>query len=293
MERLAALIRHLQERRRKYRTPILAATFVLFLTGAVVSYRHLGIDPRDLRLAPLALLVALIVPSLFYGGVGLVLLARSSGLRLRLPEATITSAYAYLAELLPIPGGAIVRATALVRVGGNVRDSSLLVILTAILWISLAMIGAGLTLLSHGSLVALPMASIGAALTLAITTWLWRKAGATIAGLTLAHRVAGIALNALRLHFAFAVFGLSIEISETLPFVLALLLGSASSIAPAGLGVSESLAALAAASSHYAPGTAFLAVGLDRVLCLAGCAIVALLGQVRTAKPAVCIPGEA
>lgn len=292
MERLAAFIRHLQERRGRYRAPVLAAMLALFITGAAVSYRQLGIDARDLRLVPLAQLVTLIVPSLVYGGIGLMLLARSHGLKLRLPEATITSAYAYLAELLPIPGGAIVRATALVRIGGNVRDSSLLVILTAILWISLAMIGVGLALLSEGTLIALPIAAIGTALTMAITTWLWRKAGATVAGLTLVHRVAGIALNALRLHFAFAVFGVPIGVSQTLPFVLALLLGSASSIAPAGLGVSETLAALAAASSHYPPSTAFLAVGMDRVLCLTGCAIVALLGQISAAKPAARVPGE-
>jgi len=292
MERLVALVRHLQERRTRYRAPALAATLALFLIGAAVSYRHLGIDPRDLRLAPLGILVALIVPSLVYGGIGLVLLARSQGLRLPLPEATVTSAYAYLAELLPVPGGAIVRAMALVRVGGNVRESSLLVVLTAILWISLAMIGAGVALIAHGSLIALPIALFGAASTLMITAWLWRKAGATIAGLTLVHRVAGIALNALRLHFAFAALGFTIGVSETLPFVLALLLGSASSIAPAGLGVGETLAALAAASTHYPPSTAFLAVGIDRVLCLAGCAVVALLRQIRAPKSGVLARGE-
>jgi uncharacterized membrane protein YbhN (UPF0104 family) len=194
-------------------------------------------------------------------------------------RATIISAYAYLAELLPLPGGAVIRTGALVRAGGTLRDSSMLVLLTAVLWVALAMMGAGLTLVPTSIGLAWPLMLIGTIGVGGVLQWLWAKAGYRTALLTLVHRIAGIAITALRLKFAFAALGVSIGLIETFPFVLALLMGSASSIAPAGLGVSEALAALAATTGQIPPATAFLAVGIDRLMCLAGCALVATAFQ--------------
>lgn len=284
LERISSLIRHVNERRDAYRAPALACALFVFMIGCAVSYVQLDVRLSDLRWGPLAILACLIAPSLIYGGFGLVLLAQSAGLSMRLGRATVTSAYAYLSELLPLPGGAIVRTGALVRAGGSVRTSSLLVLLTAILWIALAIIGAGLTLLPTSLGFAWPLLLVGTTAAGGVLRWLWAMTGARVTTLTFLHRVFGIALTALRLQFAFAALGVSIAFSDTLPFVLALLLGSASSIAPAGLGVSEALAAMAATTSQYSPATAFLAVGLDRLLCLAGCALVTSTSQILDAQ---------
>ena len=279
MEKLRDVYRWLQERRNAFRIPLLILGFAAFGIGCYISFQQLALSAADIQLIPLFSLVILAAPSLAYGGIGLSLLARSAGASLSLGHATAVGAYAYLAELLPIPGGAIVRAGALVGAGCTVRRSTVFVLFTAILWIALAMIGAGLTLLSSSVHLAWPVLIAGTIFSLIITTWLWRASGAAIAMKTLAHRIFGIVLMCLRIQFAFATLGTSVGLLDAMPFVLALLLGSSASIAPAGLGISESLAALAATASPYPPEVAFLAVGLDRIVSLATCAIFALAVQ--------------
>ena len=256
-----------------------AVALLVFCGGGYWSIRALGISVGELRYAQLVALACLVVLSLLYGGMGLVLLARSAGLSIPLGRSTVISAYAYLAEMLPLPGGAVVRAGALVSAGGTIAKSSALVVLTAVLWIALASIGAGAVLAMHAhrlGWVLLVAGMLGAA---GVVGWLWLVAGIAIAVQTLVHRCAGIALTGLRLQFAFAALGASIEFSETFPYVFAVLLGSASMIAPAGLGVSEATAALLATLSEHAPGVAFLATGIDRLFCVAGCAIAVLVAQ--------------
>ncbi|WP_336980191.1 hypothetical protein [Altererythrobacter fulvus] len=271
-----------------WRFAALALAVLIFAGGAWWSFSGLAISPSDLRPGPLAILALLMIPSLLYGGLGLVLLARSSGFSMPLGKATVIGAYAYLAEMLPLPGGAIVRAGALVKEGAGVKRSSALVILTAILWVSLGMLGAGIALWHQGLQLALPLLLAGLAFVLAITTWLWASAGPALAIQTLLHRMAGIALIAVRLQFAFAALHAPAALSAMFPFVLASLLGSASSIAPAGLGISESLAALVATTVEFSPGTAFLAVGIDRLFSLLACACTALIPHLRLrARPAL------
>lgn len=264
------------------RLKMLTLAAALFVGGAWYSFRGLAISLTDLNGLPLLMLALMAIPSLLYGGIGLVLLARSSQLSIPLSRATVIGADAYLAELLPLPGGAIVRTGALMNAGGGLKQSSALVILTAILWIALGMIGAGFALISTELRLALPLGLIGSILSSLIFVWLWRQAGAVVALQTLVHRALGIALVGLRLQFAFAALHVSAGFSETLPFVLAGLIGSASSIAPAGLGVGESLAALAALSTEFRPEVAFLAVGLDRMTSLLACAL--LSGSERIAR---------
>ncbi len=262
------------------RISVLGLTVSLFLAGAWFSFRGLAISPADLRGAPLLVLALLTLPSLLYGGAGLVLLARSGRLSIPLFRATVIGSDAYLAELLPIPGGAIVRTGALMKAGGQLSQSSALVVLTALLWIACGMIGASISLASIDLRLALPLGLIGSGLVSVIFAWLCRRAGAAIAILTLAHRAAGIALIAVRLQFSFAALHVSAQFTETFPFVLAGLIGSASSIAPAGLGIAESLAALAALKTAFEPGTAFLAVALDRLICLAACALLSVSARI-------------
>jgi hypothetical protein len=200
-----------------------------------------------------------------------------------LGKATSISAYAYLAEVLPLPGGAIVRFGALMDAGGNVRNSASLVLLTAVLWIALAFVGAGIAMWSQSRHLAWPLLIIGTICAAGTGGWLWRFAGPLITTQTILHRLIGIALIGLRLKFAFAALGTTIAFSETFPFVLTMLLGSASLVAPSGLGVSEALAALIATTVSYSPNVAFLATGIDRFFCLTGCAILAVITL--TARP--------
>jgi hypothetical protein len=272
----AALVSSLRTRLARWRLPLLIAGAALFALGAWLSFRSLGLSLSALRPGPL-LVQALLAPlSLLYAGIGMHLLARSAAVTMPLGKATALSAWATLAEALPLPGGAMVRAGALMAEGTGLARSSALVLANALLWISLAALGCGVVLLGHGHTAAGLLAFGGATGSAVCFGWLARSSGLALAAKTLAHRLSGMSLIAVRLHFAFLTLGVAVPLADTLPFALANIAGSAASIAPAGLGISETLAAAAAGTVSVAPGAAFLAVGLDRLICLAASGLLAL-----------------
>jgi len=266
----------------RWRLPLTIAAAALFAGGAWLSFRGLGLGLSDLNLRPALVQFALAPLSVLYAGIGMVLLARSADVTMGLGKATSLASWATVAEVLPLPGGAMVRAAALMAAGTALGRSSVLVLVNAVLWISLAALGCGAVLLGHGLHAAGALALAGAAGSAITITWLMRCAGPAVAMQTVAHRLAGMTLIAVRLHFAFAVLGVAVPLADTLPFALSNIAGSAASIAPAGLGIGEALAAAAAGTVNVAPGAAFLAVGLDRLVCLAASGLYALFAPRRS-----------
>lgn len=269
----------------RFHKPLLALAMAIFVAGSIWSIRSLQLPAQQLNGTALIILVCLSPLSLVYSGVGLQLMAKAAGTRISFGKSVVTSAIAILAEALPIPGGAIVRTGALMKAGAGLGEGAGLVLLTAVLWIMLGALGAGLAILGSAKAAGWVLVTVGLVGTLVSAGWLWRQAGSRLALLLLVHRLSGIVLIAVRLYLAFLVLGLTIPVVQTLPFVLALIAGSAAAIAPAGLGISEALAALAATAVAVAPAAAFLAVGLDRVVNLLASGAIALvpLMKVRTA----------
>ncbi len=275
----------------RYRPLMAGLASLLFAAGALFSIRELGVHWNAIRIAPLVVLAIFVAPSSgIYGAAGLLILARSVRIRMPLAQSFRAAIYATVAEMLPLPGGMIVRTGALFRGGATLIMSSSLVLFTGLLWLGISMASAGFALLLSGHHLADPLLLSGIGISVPILAWLWRNASAAIAFWTAIHRLAGLMLMAARLQLAFAVLGATISLNETLPFVFASVLGSAVAIAPAGLGISESLAALLAVTSSHAPGTAFLAVGLDRLLCFFGSSLIALSLQ-RTTNSGT-VPGN-
>lgn len=272
---VAAVHAHLQT----YRIPLTALAAIVFVGGAVWSFSQLGLSFADLNLGAAAILAALVPLSLLYGGFGLVLLARMARTSIPLGKAIPFSIYAALAEALPLPGGAIVRTGALVSSGARIVQSSVLVIVTAVLWVALAAAGAGLFLVSVGEQWGLVLAALGSTAVVGICLWLLSRTGLKITFLMLVHRLVGMLLMAIRLKIAFLVLGSNLSLANTLPFAFASIAGSAAAIAPAGLGISESLSALLANVAATTPAAAFLAVALSRIVGLIVTAIAATLVQ--------------
>lgn len=274
-ERLASAITAMRSTVARWRGPLILLSLVIFAVGGWLSVRNLGMGIGSIETGPLLAQLLLAPLSLLYAGTAMVLLARSAGITMPLGRATALSSWATLAEALPVPGGAMVRAGALVAAGTGLAQSSALVVMTAILWISLAALGCGITLLLHAVPAGWLLMLGGAAGSLLSLAWLARTGGFRLAGQIALHRVLGMALLAVRLHFAFLTLGVLVPLADTLPFALANIAGTAASIAPSGLGISETLAAAAAGTVNVAPGAAFLAVGLDRLICLAASAVLA------------------
>jgi uncharacterized membrane protein YbhN (UPF0104 family) len=268
-DRLLAQFSALRKKLRSVRVPLLVAGAFLFVFGAWWSFGQLRLSIDDIQLPFLALLLLVMMPaSLLYSGIGLHIIALSGGVRIPLRQATVTACYAVLAEALPIPGGVIVRSGALMAEGLGLVRSVALVTANSLLWIALAAVGAAIAIIPYSSIGGLSMLAIGGAGLVAVLAWLVWTAGPWIAAYSLAHRAAGIVLLALRLFLAFQAIGVSLPFIKAFPVTLAMVVGAAASITPAGLGISETLGALIASVVQVAPAAAFIAVGLDRLLVL-------------------------
>lgn len=282
---LMGAARALHERARRWRRTILVLAALGFAGGFFWSLSALSISWRDIELAPMLLLAAVIVPlSLAYSAINMQLMGRAIGSRIGFWSGLRTSAYAQVAELLPIPGGAIVRTAALMKEGGRTAESAGLVLAFALLWIACAGVGAGIALASLG-LAATILLGVGAIMVVAIVTWLTNQYGLHIAVAALALRVIGIALVTARVVTAFAILGLAIGAVDALAYAFAIILGSAASIVPAGLGVGEALSALIAQPTQFAPAAAFLAVAISRMIGIAVNMLVAAAASLFSIHP--------
>lgn len=260
---------------RRFHKPLLAAALAVFGAGTVWAIDNLGISVDQIHAPAIALLIALSPLTLAHSALGLQLMAWGADTSIPFSTAIKTSAVAILAEALPLPGGAIVRTGALMKAGAGLGQGSAMVILAAVLWIALGALGAGIAFLGVKPTAGWALAGLGLTGSALSMGWLWRKAGWRLALLMMAHRLSGIGLIAVRLYLAFAVVGAVFPLIWAMPFVLATIAGSAAAIAPAGLGVSEGLAAVAAPTVGVLPAAAFLAVGIDRIVYLLLSAIVA------------------
>jgi hypothetical protein len=276
LTRLNAHAAPLKQVLERWRTPIVAAALVLFLVGTVWSFLGLGLSLAQLDLTALAILtLGMGAVTVGYSALSLSLLARTAGAQLPFMAALRAAARAQMAEALPLPGGAIVRTAALVNVGVPAARSAALVIGTALLWIALAALAAGVILIPAAPLAGWALMGAGAAVSIGALIHVARLGGAANAALTLLLRLSGLGLAAVRLWLSFAVVKAALPLAETFPYVLAAIAGSASSLVPGGLGVSEALGALMASAVDAPPQSAFLAVAINRISQFLGTAVYA------------------
>ncbi len=273
----------------KLKWPLFALAMTLFVAGMAYSLSQLSFSLSDLQWGPIAILGLVLVPITFlYGGANFVLMARGAGVQVSFSSSLKTACIAQFAEFLPLPGGAIVRSGALVAKGSSVLGAASHVTVNAVLWVGCAAIAAAISFgldTPQGIIIA-----IAGLLTSGFCTiWLGRKAGVPIALAALAMRCAGLIIAGLRLVCAFLAIAVPMTLAQSYPFAFAAILGSASSLAPGGLGIGETIAALIAGFSDVAPTAAFLAVGLNRIVGLfisgAATAIIILTGNADTPSP--------
>ena len=172
-----------------------------------------------------------------------------------------------------LPGGAIVRSAALVKSGVKTKKSVGLVVATAILWISMASLGAGAVLLPQATPIAYVLLLAGFIGFLPVVFWIYSLSTIGVTAVIIIQRLAGILMMALRLFLAFAILKMTVDFPTALFFTFANIAGTATSLAPAGLGVGELFAAGMAGLVQMAPATAFLAIALNRILGLASCTL--------------------
>ncbi len=262
----------------RYRAIFLLLAVVLFLSGLVLSVRAINIGFGEVRILPLAVNLLLLSPLvLFLYAWGLQLTARTLSCRIDFRTAVFTTTMGMVAEVLPVPAGMVARATALVRAGATPLETAGVLSMNALLWLGLSAVAGSFALLQVSGAAGLLLLAAGLTGVLLSFRWLASRANARLMFVILVHRIASLLLIALRIGAAFLALQAYIPLPEAAFLASANALGSVSSVVPAGLGLGEALAALAAKAVALSPAIAFAAVALNRVLVLLVAGLCAVL----------------
>lgn len=250
----------------------------LLLGGAAWSISELDIQLSDLSLGYLALNLLVLSPLLLVvAGATLRIAAWALGRDVPLSKAIQAAAAANVAELLPLPGGALVRGAVLMRAGAKMGESASMITLTAFLTLAMTITLSAVALALMGQFVGWWLAGAGFLGTVATLAWLARRVPLQILTAMVVIRLVTLTISVLRLAVSFAALGEGTSFAAAALYTIASSLGTAISIVPAGFGVNEAIAAGLATLIAASPAAAFLAVALNRALDLTVGAVLNLL----------------
>lgn len=184
---------------------------------------------------------------------------------------------ANLLELLPLPGGALTRAIAIRQGGASITNSGMAILLSAGLTLALTLVICGLALVALQHTIGWAVLVTGLAASGVITFGIARMSRGSIAAKAVLIRLVLFAFSVLRLYCALQLLGEAASLVGAALMSVAITAGTAISLVPAGMGVSELLAGGFATLTETAPALAILAVAANRVMTLVTSGIVCLI----------------
>lgn len=263
-------------KRPAFRTGFGVVGLAVLAFGGAWAVASLDLTWSDISPFHLALNLLVLTPALLgVAALSLKITAAAIGRDVSSALAVQVVAAANVAELLPLPGGALVRGAALVKVGARVGEAARLILLTALLMLGMTLALSGLALGALTDAIWYWLAAAALAAVFVVLVLLSRHAARRHLMAMIAIRLATLALTVLRLVVASATLGSDFGWIEAALYSAAPTVGAAVGIVPAGLGVNEAIAAGLASLVAGSSATAFLAVALNRALGLAvGAALV-------------------
>lgn len=248
---------------------LLLIAFAIFVVLAVISFLNL---PDGVALQP-GFMVAI---ALIAAPVGWLLntfeyrsIAKAAGHRVSLDTALQVTLAVNLANLLPVPGGVAVKTAALKLEGSSLGSAVSVNAIAGIIWIGATAALVGIALLTdpafvvRGAVVATVGAAMlgGAALSLRRRLPGWRRVFVELVAI----ETGSTLVAALRTALAFAAIGETASIAAVITIASAHVLAVAIGFFPAGLGLSEALAAALALTVQVSPAVAVAASAVERV----------------------------
>lgn len=264
----------------------LFVAFVGFVVGIVLSLRAQPDLLSGLNWLPLSLLCVFAIPvTIFLNALEFKLTGKLLSQDVSLPEATEITILAGVANMLPLPGGTIVRVAALKSGGASIRQGTTATLLVSLLWIGIAFLYAGLWVAtSQGQLFGLAgiFLGIGALAVLACVFVAATQFDALdkfwpIIPIKLAH----VIMDAARIWLCLLALGVEASFAQASALTVSSVVGAAVSIVPAGLGIREAAAAMLAPFILLTAASAYLAASLNRIVGLLMTAPVALFLAIR------------
>lgn len=263
---------------------LLYATALFIFVGAFyLSFRSL---PRlDIDWRWLSLVAALVPFAIVLSGLEYLTCGRILGHRVGLGESIRISVLASAANLVPLPGAALVRMQGLRNLGAKYSGAFRSTAAIGGGWVGVACLLAGLTLAISGppwlaaSLVALGAIALAmAAVLLAAVT---RSPGTAIAKIATVE-TCFVLISAVRMYAALQGIGVDASIWQGLILTVAAALASAAGIFPGGLGLRELIAGALSTAVGLPLAAGVAGASVDRLI---GLSVLALVAIALTAIP--------
>lgn len=297
-DRLTRRVRGRQHPTGRRRTVLLVGAAALFVVAMVLAVGSLPDGELNVRW-PLVVLTALVgAPALLaMNAVEYWQSARLLGHRVERRDALVVAVYGGAANLLPVPGTALVRLQALTRQGSGMGPAAGSTAVVAVAWLGAAgLVGAAAAAAAGtwwlaGALLAAGVATVPVVHQSVVRlqrraaeverdpdrgTWFAVPAGRLVAEL-FGLEVAMVVVRALRFWLVILAFDLDASIQTAFLLPVAGVLASALGFLPGGLGIREILAGLLSGANGDAAAVGVLASGLDRIVALPVLAVIALV----------------
>ena len=246
---------------------------LLALIGLLIGiYLSVSAQPgvfRDAEIVPLILLAFIAVPvTVLLNSLEFVLTAKLLGRSVGLKSAAETVIIGGVANMLPLPGGVIVRVAALKAEGAKATQGGSILLFVALIWavVSFAYAGGWLLALQAGwfGLLFLAFGITGVAFCFALSARFLNDRMVTIQMFLC--KIAIVLVDAFRLLLCFLAIEAPTSFGQASVLTVAGFLGSSISIVPAGLGVREGIAALLGPIAGISAAAAFLATAMNRIV---------------------------
>ena len=237
----------------------LVVALALFCGGLIISLQASPDIWARIRIGPLLAILLVATPvGLAINAMDFQVLARLSGVHVRFWPAVEIAIYTRAANMLPIPGSMAVRMAALKGRGATFKRSGGLIFLLTVIWGGVGFCFSGAWLAVQAPLVfSASFTAIGVAMLAGCCVAVRRfRLDPFIVSQATGLRFLAIALDALVLMVAVWAVGADAAYHQTAILVVSSFVAS---IAPAGLGVRETIIAILSPIAGIDPATGFLA----------------------------------
>ena len=276
--RLASLLELRALQNPFWRRAILIVAALGFAIGIVLSVRAQPQVFNNLQWLPILWLVVVAIPvTLALNAREFVLSARLIGRHIGFRSALETTIIGGVANMLPLPGGVMVRVAALKVAGASFKHGTSTILFVALVWFGIAFAYAGAWMMALGAAFAGAAFLAGGIVILLISfaaTMRLLKEWRVTMHLTVT-KVGLVLIDAARIYLCLWSLSSSASFGQASVLTASSVVGTAISIVPAGIGIREGVAALMGPLVGLAASSAFLATSLNRVLGLATTAPVA------------------
>jgi uncharacterized membrane protein YbhN (UPF0104 family) len=258
----------------------MAAALLLFVGGSILGVVSLPSVEQEPRWELLAIVGLVGVPlTLVLNAAEYQVTAAILGYRVPFVPALRIGVLATAANMLPIPGAVLVRASAIRKLGASYGKIALSAGIVATCFIGTVCLLAGGVLVASGQLgVGWPLAGAGLLLLVfALATLVAERGprqGVRLLFAAGARATGAILVKAVRLYLILVALGYEAGVTQALTLTLAAVVVTALGFFPGGLGAAEVLSAALSPLVGLSAAVGFVASAVDRLISMFGLAVI-------------------